>query len=189
AEKILGGWEVDFAIPKGENVLINNLIKKGKIFLSSGDFLPQKNQKDGSIPVYGGNGIQGYHNKYNFKGELISVGRVGAKCGCVHYINGPCWITDNSFVLIVKDSSYINTKFLALILKKAKLNKFATVSAQPSINQSCIRNIKFLLPPLDIQRKIVEELDKEMQALEKVKMLKEKAEKRIEEILEEVWGE
>ncbi|MGC8739798.1 MAG: restriction endonuclease subunit S, partial [Candidatus Hydrogenedens sp.] len=52
-----------------------------------------------------------------------------------------------------------------------------------------ILNIKIPLPPLETQQKIVEELDREMEALEKVKLLKEKAEKRIEEILDEVWGE
>ena len=45
-----------------------------------------------------------------------------------------------------------------------------------------------LLLTLEIQQKIVEELDREMEALEKIKLLKEKAEKRIEEILDEVWG-
>ncbi|MGC8651442.1 MAG: hypothetical protein ACP5RX_02420 [Minisyncoccia bacterium] len=46
-----------------------------------------------------------------------------------------------------------------------------------------------LLLTLETQQKIVEELDREMEVLEKVKLLKEKAEKRIEEILHEVWGD
>jgi restriction endonuclease S subunit len=46
-----------------------------------------------------------------------------------------------------------------------------------------------LLLTLETQQKIAEELDREMEALEKVKLLKEKAEKRIEEILHEVWGD
>jgi hypothetical protein len=45
-----------------------------------------------------------------------------------------------------------------------------------------------LLLTLETQQKIVEELDREMEVLEKVKLLKEKAEKRIEEILDEMWG-
>jgi len=57
-----------------------------------------------------------------------------------------------------------------------------------NINQAKLENIKIPLPPLEIQQKIVEELDKEMEALEKVKLLKEKAEKRIEEIIYEIWG-
>ncbi|MGB9763582.1 MAG: hypothetical protein ACPLW7_06325, partial [Minisyncoccia bacterium] len=58
----------------------------------------------------------------------------------------------------------------------------------PGINRNDVYKISFYLPPLEIQQKIVEELDREMEALEKVKLLKEKAEKRIEEILDEVWG-
>ncbi|MGC8881135.1 MAG: restriction endonuclease subunit S, partial [Minisyncoccia bacterium] len=52
-----------------------------------------------------------------------------------------------------------------------------------------INEVVVPLPPLEVQQKIVEELDREMEALEKLKLLKEKAEKRIEEILDEVWGE
>jgi len=43
--------------------------------------------------------------------------------------------------------------------------------------------------PIETQRQIVEKLDKQMQALEGVRLLKSEAEKRIEEILAGVWGE
>lgn len=52
-----------------------------------------------------------------------------------------------------------------------------------------INNFEVLLPTLEIQRQIVEKLDRQMQALEGVRLLKAEAEKRIEEMLEEVWGE
>jgi len=52
-----------------------------------------------------------------------------------------------------------------------------------------VRNFEILLPPLKIQQQIVEKLDKQMQALKCVRLLKSEAEKRINEILSEVWGE
>ncbi len=188
AERIEGNFDFSLDDHFEEHILIEELIKNEEIEISSGDFLPQKEQKGGTIPVYGGNGIQGYHNSSNYTGETISIGRVGAKCGCVHYINGACWITDNSFALVVKTNKLL-PKYLSLLLQKENLHQYATTSAQPSINQAFIKNLKIPLPPLETQRQIVEKLDRQMQGLEGVQLLKTEAQKRIEEILAEVWGE
>jgi type I restriction-modification system DNA methylase subunit/restriction endonuclease S subunit len=51
-----------------------------------------------------------------------------------------------------------------------------------------IREVEIPLPILEVQRQIVEKLDRQMQALEGVQLLKAEAEKKINEILEEVWG-
>lgn len=66
---------------------------------------------------------------------------------------------------------------------------FTISIAQPSINQACIKNLKIPLPPLETQRQIVEIFDRQMQALEGVRLLKEEAQKRTEEVLTDVWGE
>ncbi|MBU0998680.1 restriction endonuclease subunit S [Patescibacteria group bacterium] len=62
-------------------------------------------------------------------------------------------------------------------------------SGMPKINQDQLAQIKIPLPPLEAQRQIVEKLDRQMQALEGVRLLKSEAERRIEEILAGVWGE
>jgi type I restriction enzyme S subunit len=49
--------------------------------------------------------------------------------------------------------------------------------------------LKVAVPPLEIQRQIVEKLDHQMAALESVRFLKAEAGKRIGEILSSVWGE
>lgn len=59
----------------------------------------------------------------------------------------------------------------------------------PKINQDQLAQIKIPLPSLETQRQIVEKLDGQMQALEGVRLLKTEAEKRIEEMLQEVWGQ
>ena len=82
-----------------------NKIKLGKIFiLSSGKFLPAKEMDEtGIYPVFGGNGINGYHNEYLFDEPKLCIGRVGVKCGCVHLTKPKSWITDNAL--------YINNRF------------------------------------------------------------------------------
>jgi restriction endonuclease S subunit len=56
-----------------------------------------------------------------------------------------------------------------------------------SINKEQVAEIKIPRPPLEIQRQIVEKLDRQMQALEGVRLLKSEAEKRIEELLSQIW--
>ena len=52
--------------------------------LSSGKSIPSNEiLPEGTIPVYGGNGIRGYTNKDNFQGECAIIGRQGAFCGNV----------------------------------------------------------------------------------------------------------
>jgi len=103
--------------------------------------------------------------------------------------NGICstdiWVLDSI-------SKYDNRVIAAALRRKRFVSQVKDLMEGvhlPRINRNRFLNLEIYLPPLDVQQKIVEELDKEMEALEKVRMLKEKAEKRIEQILKEVWGE
>ena len=72
-------------------------------------------QKQGDIPIYGGNGILGYCDEYNYCGETVIVGRVGAYCGSVYYENRPIWVSDNALAL--KPKNNYNTKFIYYLWK------------------------------------------------------------------------
>ena len=72
---------------------------------------------------------------------------------------------------------------------QSQIKEITRTTAQPSLSMGIIRKIQILIPPLEIQSQIVEKLDRQMQALEGVRLLKSEAEKRIEEILAGVWGE
>ena len=78
-----------------------NKVKVGNILtLSSGKFLPAKEMDENGIySVYGGNGINGHHNKYLFEEPQLCIGRVGVKCGCVHLTEPKSWITDNALYI------------------------------------------------------------------------------------------
>jgi type I restriction-modification system DNA methylase subunit/restriction endonuclease S subunit len=83
---------------------------------------------------------------------------------------------------------YANYYLRTLEARKHLLDDLAPV-AITNINQDKIENIKIPIPPREIQCQIVEKLDRQMRALEGVQLLKAEAEKRIEEILAEVWRE
>jgi len=85
----------------------------------------------------------------------------------------------NDFLYYLIPSKYIQSELL-------KVSERAHI---PSTSVEIIKDLSIPIPPLETQRQIVEKLDRQMQALEGVRLLKSEAEKRIEEILAGVWGE
>ena len=59
----------------------------------------------GPIPVYGGNGVNGYHNNYNVDSPTVVIGRVGFYCGSVHVTPSKAWVTDNAFITSYPEST------------------------------------------------------------------------------------
>ena len=112
----------------------------------------------GPYPVYGGNGITGYHNQYNLSGDQILIGRVGALCGNIHYIKERIWVTDNAFVVNNIGSSW-NMFFLSYELEYINLNQYASQTAQPVISNKSMKDVSIFQPPLSVQQSIVETLD------------------------------
>ena len=98
----------------------------------------------GKFPVYGSNGITGFTNEAHFKNSVISIGRVGANYGEVHYSLDPCWITDNAVTAQPYQPYYL--WWLINSLKGIDYKKIAGGSAQPLITQGQLKDIKFALP-------------------------------------------
>ena len=118
---------------------------------SSGEFLPVTQQQKGNIPVFGGNGINGFHNKSITKNPTIIIGRVGAYCGSIYISKEQCWVTDNA-IFINSLNEEINIDFLFRYLLKININQLAETAAQPKISPSSLRNIVILYPNLKEQQ-------------------------------------
>ena len=150
--------EKPFALPDGwEWCRLNEIIK-----ISSGDGLTSKQMSvDGSIPVFGGNGITGYHDQYNVTQPTIVIGRVGFYCGSVHITPEKAWVTDNAFVT---QFSLVNIDlyFLAWLLKATDLNENDNATAQPVISGRKLYPIVVCVPPLAEQLRIVAKVDELM---------------------------
>lgn len=119
----------------------------GKLIkLRSGDFLPAKDMaRGGTYPVYGGNGINGFHDTYMFAEQKIVIGRVGAYCGVVHYSSHNAWITDNALYVSEKLEP-IEDQYLVAALDQANLNQYAGRAGQPLISGSRIYPVEILVP-------------------------------------------
>jgi len=120
--------------------------KFSEIFkLKSGDGLTAKNMIKGLFPVYGGNGIAGYHNNYNKDGKYLVIGRVGALCGNVRYLNDKFWLTDNAFHISEMKVEF-NYNFLCYLLNLKDLRSYARQAAQPVISNSSLKDVVISYP-------------------------------------------
>ena len=121
---------------------------------ASGDFLPSSKQEDGRIPIYGGNGINGFHNQSNVEFPTLVIGRVGVHCGNVYVTKQCAWVTDNAIYskTLPCDSPLC---FLQLCLRNANLNAQSQGGAQPFVNQRVLNEVRFVFPSKSEQEEIV----------------------------------
>lgn len=146
---------INKAVTKGDwkRVRLKNIVK-----VSSGDAITKAEFDDnGKCPVYGGGEIIGYTRKYNISHDAIVIGRVGARCGCVTFIDTPTWATDNALI-ITTDSNY---KYVYYLLNAANLNEMNLANAQPLITGTKVKNkiVRFTTDKAE-QQHIADYLDK-----------------------------
>lgn len=143
-----------FDIPESWKwVRLGNLIS-----IESGINLTKSQMKQGSIPVYGGNGITGYHNKALVYDNTIVIGRVGYYCGSVHITEKEAWVTDNAFI-VDYPTNFIFQKFFVYMLRHMNLGKNNNATAQPVVSGKKIYPLLFPLPPLAEQKRIVAKIE------------------------------
>ncbi|MBP9701881.1 MAG: N-6 DNA methylase [Candidatus Pacebacteria bacterium] len=129
--------------------------------IMKGSAITKKDAVQGSIPVIaGGQQPAYYHNESNRTGEVITVSASGAYAGFVNYFEIPIFASDCSTIQ-TKDDGIVDTKYLFSILKAKQedIYAFQQGGAQPHVYPKDLKSIKIPLPPLDIQKQIVAELD------------------------------
>ena len=165
--------EIPFEIPETWK-----WVRLGEIIsIESGNGLTTANMIKGNIPVYGGNGITGYHNESTIHEKTIVIGRVGYYCGSIHITEPEAWVTDNAFVTKYP-KNFIDMMFLVHILRYMNLGNRNNATAQPVISGKKIYPLLFPLPPLDEQKRIVEKIEELLPLVERY----EKAWSRLEEL-------
>lgn len=140
------------------------------ISIESGQFLTKSRIKGGPFPVFGGNGVVGYHNEYLVDKETIIIGRVGFYCGSIHVTKDKSWITDNAFITKYP-KKFLDTNFLSYELRFLKLGSTGNATAQPVVSGKRVYPILFALPPLEEQKRIVAKIEEIFSALDKLQML------------------
>ena len=105
------------------------------------------------IPIYGGNGVNGWAIEALYEYPVVIAGRVGQQCGVIHISKQPCWVTDNAIVLSISDQSQLNTIYLARAFQYAPIRERVKQLDLPFINQSMLLDYPLPLPPIDLQDK------------------------------------
>ena len=125
------------------------------ISVSSGNSLTAKEMTpDSNIPVYGGNGINGYHDQSNVTESKVVIGRVGFYCGSVHLTENISWVTDNALIVDFPEDILIKN-FVFWLLSATNLREDSASSAQPVISGTKIYPIPLQIPPVAEQLEIV----------------------------------
>jgi len=101
---------------------------------------------DGSIPVYGGNGVLSYTDQYNIENAIL-IGRVGAYCGSVYLEQGICWVSDNAIFAKSKVSS--DEFFDYFLLKRLNLFNHHVGTGQQLLTQEILNNIEVAKPNIE----------------------------------------
>lgn len=154
AKDIVPEEEQPFVIPENWRFIrLGNLIK-----LRSGDGLSKKDFKKGEYPVYGGNGLTGYHNQFNVPENTIVIGRVGFYRGNVRKTNSKTWVTDNALIVSIPEE--VDIDYMVYLLRALNLGKSTSQTAQPVVTGKIIKPIIASIPPLSEQKRIVDRVEK-----------------------------
>jgi len=141
-------------IPEHWNII---KLKRATQFIY-GDSLSNENRSNGNIPVYGSNGITGYHNEAITKSPCIIIGRKGS-FGKINYSHVNCFPIDTTFY-IDSTATHNNLRWLYYVLITLRLDAFSKDSAVPGLSREESYEKTILLPLYSEQQSIAAFLDR-----------------------------
>ena len=119
----------------------------------SGDFISASEiAETGKYPVFGGNGLRGFTDRYNHDGEYALIGRQGALCGNVNYSVGKSYFTEHA--IAVKAGKTNETRFLYYLFSTMNLGQYSGQSAQPGLAVGNLIELENVVPNKAEQSKI-----------------------------------
>lgn len=113
-----------------------------------GSPLPASARKPGPIPVYGSNGVVGWHDETLVHSSAVIIGRKGS-AGQVHLTHGPSWPIDTTF--FIEPVPGVDVRWLASALRWLDLPKLREGGAVPGINRAAIQRLEVAVPDLPTQ--------------------------------------
>lgn len=135
-------------------------VKKKKL----SDVVALKSGKDwrslniGNIPVYGSGGEMGvFVDKVIYDKPTVLIPLRGTMDN-VYYLDKPFWNVDTTFHTEI-NTEIILPKYLYYYLSNFDLKSICTGSGRLGTTKGKIENIKIVIPPLNIQKHIIEFLD------------------------------
>ncbi len=159
---------------KFQTIAIKNIAE-----VEYGTRIVKKNSIGDSYPVYGGGGETFRTNSFN-RSSCYVISRFGMSPNCVRYVTGDFFLNDSGLTLKTLDNNQILQKYLDLYLylNQEYVYNCGRGVAQKNIDMEAFSSLPIPLPPLEIQQKIVdeiEEIEKENDILQKEILNRKKA--------------
>lgn len=123
--------------------------------------LTDAEREQGTVPVVtAGRVANGTHSRSNFLGPVVTVSSHGAYVGHVSYWQGPIWLGNNVLLAELLDEK-VEVRYLYFLLKhrESSLRELAQSGGVPYVNGADILRLRVPIPPLEVQREIVQVLD------------------------------
>jgi type I restriction enzyme S subunit len=152
---------------------------KNVCLLQRGHDLPKEKFKEGEFPVYGSNGIIGYHKEFTTKSPCITIGRSGS-VGEINFVEKDFWA--HNTCLFVKENYNNDWEYLYFLISSIDIKMVSNGSAVPTLDRNNVHSLKVSYPPtIEEQKQIVEHIKTETRTLD---IAISKAEREIELIKE-----
>jgi type I restriction enzyme S subunit len=136
-----------------------------------GKGLTARDRDGNGYPVYGSNGVVGYHSEPLIDGPALVIGRKGS-IGEVHLSSGACHPIDTTYY--VNEFHGQSIRFWFYRLKHIDLSSLNRATALPGLNRQDAYDVELLVPPLPEQYRMVQVMEALFERTQKAKLILER---------------
>ena len=122
---------------------------------------------NGRYPIYGSGGVMSYADDYLCEKDTVIIGRKGTINSPI-YVDKPFWNVDTAFGLR-PDERMLFPKYLYYFCERFDFEALNTTVTIPSLTKANLLKIEMPLPPLSVQQKIADILDRTVALIKKRK--------------------
>ncbi len=122
-----------------------------------GNSLKGERRRSGKVPVFGSNGIVGWHDQATTSGPAIIIGRKGS-IGEINWANEPCFPIDTTY-FVEKTKRPCDLRWLYFTLLKLDLTRLNKSAAIPGLNREDAYEERIPWPDLSEQKRIAGQLE------------------------------
>ena len=116
----------------------------------------QRENMEKIYPYYGAASLMDYVEDYIFDGVYLLMGEDGTVIDdkgfpILQYVWGKFWVNNHAHIL--KGKNGFNVESLYLLLSKTNIQSIVTGAVQAKVNQSNLKSIEIIIPPVEIMEK------------------------------------
>jgi len=140
----------------------------GVIDLNFGTRITKKDNQGTKYPVYGGGGESFRTDSFNRENELV-ISRFAMSEQCVRFVSGKFFLLDSGFTYSVKPEkkNKVSKEFIDKIFlsRQKEIYECSRGHAQRNLDVKRFKKITIPLPPLEVQKEIVEQIEVKQNAI------------------------